>query len=129
MCAMLKYLIDENVDPLYPNQLRRLQPELVVWVIGEPATPPRGKLDPEILLWCEEFEFILVTNNRSSMPVHLKDHLNEGHHIPGIFILSRTLTIRQNLDELILIAEASFDTEYQDQIIHLPLTQRGQKDY
>ncbi|MBE9011279.1 DUF5615 family PIN-like protein [Pseudanabaenaceae cyanobacterium LEGE 13415] len=121
---MLKYLIDENVDPLYAVQLRRLQPELIVCVIGEPATPTRGTLDPEILLWCEEFQFILVTNNRSSMPVHLKDHLSEGHHIPGIFILSRTLTIKQNLDELILIAEASFEDEYQDQIIHLPLTQR-----
>jgi hypothetical protein len=121
---MLKYLIDENVDPLYPTQLRRLQPELVVWMIGKPTTPPRGTLDPEILLWCEKFEFILVTNNRTSMPVHLKDHLSEGHHIPGIFILSRTLTIRENLDELILIAEASFDEDYQDQIIHLPLTQR-----
>ncbi|NJN87518.1 MAG: DUF5615 family PIN-like protein [Leptolyngbyaceae cyanobacterium SL_7_1] len=125
---MLKYLIDENVDPLYPVQLRRLRPELVVWIIGEPSTPPKGTLDPAILLWCERFEFILVTNNRSSMPVHLKEHLNEGHHIPGIFILNRNLTVKQNLNELILIAEASFDGEYQNQIIHLPLTQRGQQE-
>jgi hypothetical protein len=125
---MLKYLIDENVDPLYLNQLRRLQPQLIVWSIGDPNIPSKGTLDPAILLWCEEFEFILVTNNRASMPVHLKDHLNEGRHIPGIFLLNRNLSIKQNLDELILIAEGSFDQEYQDQIVHLPLTQRGGKD-
>ena len=28
-----------------------------------------------------------------------------------------------NIDELILIADGSFDDEYQAQIIHLPLTQ------
>jgi hypothetical protein len=32
----LKYLMDENVDPLYTNQLRRQKPELVVWAVGEP---------------------------------------------------------------------------------------------
>ncbi len=67
----LKYLLDENVDPLYALQLRRLNPDLVIRVIGEPATPPKGTLDPEILCWCEENNFILVTNNRTSMPVHL----------------------------------------------------------
>lgn len=118
---MLKYLIDENVSPLYPNQLRRRQCELVVLVIGEPRTLPTGTLDPAILLWCEEYDFVLVTNNRASMPVHLRDHINEGRHIPGIFILSPDLTVGQNLDELLLIAEGSFDGEYQDQIVYFPL--------
>jgi Domain of unknown function (DUF5615) len=117
---MLKYLIDENVNPLYATQLRRLNPDLIVWSIGEPHTLPTGTLDPAILLWCEQYDFVLVTNNRTSMPVHLKDHLNEGRHIPGIFILSQSLTIKQHLDELLLIAEGAFAEEYQDQIVNLP---------
>jgi Domain of unknown function (DUF5615) len=118
---MLKYLIDENVNPSYSNQLRRLQPDLVVWSIGEPRTLPTGTLDPAILLWCEKFDFALVTNNRASMPIHLKEHLNEGRHIPGIFLLNRNLTVKQNLEDLLLIAQASFDDEYQNQIVHLPI--------
>ncbi|NMG08516.1 DUF5615 family PIN-like protein [Brasilonema sp. UFV-L1] len=117
----LKYLLDENVAPLYQVQLRRQKPDLVIWVIGEPGTLPKSTLDPEILCWCEEHDFLLVTNNRKSMPVHLVEHINQGRHIPGIFILNDKLTIEQNIDELILIAEASFDGEYQDQIVHLPL--------
>ena len=118
----LKYLIDENVDPIYPTQIRIRQPELVIGVIGEPFIPSKGTKDPDILEWCEEYDFILVTNNRKSMPVHLKDYLQANRQIPGIFILSANLSVGQNIDELILIAECSFANEYQNQIIHLPLT-------
>ncbi|OUL35264.1 DUF5615 family PIN-like protein [Nostoc sp. 106C] len=119
----LKYLLDENVAPLYQVQLRRQKPDLIVWVVGEPATPPKSTLDPEILCWCEEHNFILVTNNRKSMPVHLAEHIAQGQNMPGIFILNDKLTIGQNINELIIIAEASFDDKYQNQIVHLPLLQ------
>ncbi|HAC65109.1 MAG TPA: hypothetical protein DCF68_16660 [Cyanothece sp. UBA12306] len=118
----LKYLIDENVDPAYPTQIRSKQPELSILVIGEPLTPTKGTKDPEILCWCEEYGFVLVTNNRRSMPGHLKEHLQNNQHIPGIFILNSSLTIGQNIEELLLIGEGSFPNEYQDQIIYLPLT-------
>lgn len=117
----LKYLIDENVNPIYPKQLRRREPTIVVRVVGELDSPPLGTLDPEILLWCESRNFILVTNNRTSMPVHLADHLNQDRYVLGIFILSPNLSIGDHLVELIVIAQGSFDDEYQDQIIHLPL--------
>jgi hypothetical protein len=55
------------------------------------------------------------------MPVHLADHLAAGRHVPGILILNANLSIGQTIDELTLIAEASFDEEYQVQIVHLPL--------
>jgi hypothetical protein len=118
----LKYLMDENVAPAYPTQIRRKRPDLVIRVVGETGTPRKSTLDPEILLWCKEYRFVLVTNNRKSMPVHLTEHITQGRHVPGIFILNPSLSIGQNIDELILIAEGSFDDEYQDQIIHLPIT-------
>lgn len=118
----LKYLLDENVDPSYKTQLHRRNPDIVMWVVGEPGAPPRGTLDSEILLWCEEYDFVLVTNNRTSMPVHLVDHINAGRHVPGIFILNPKLSMGQNIDELIVVAEGSFDNEYQDQIVNLPLS-------
>lgn len=117
----LKYLIDENVNPLYPKQIRLKEPDIVVKVIGESETPPKGTLDPEILCWCEENNFVLVTNNRTSMPVHLMDHLAKNCHIPGIFILNSNLSFGQNLEELILAALVCETNEYQDRIIHLPL--------
>lgn len=122
MLAFIKYLMDENVDIAYCKQMRRRKPDLTIRAIGEPGIPPKKTPDPEILLWCEAYNFILVTNNRASMPVHLADHINQGRHIPGIFILNSDLSIGQNINELVLITECSFENEYQDQIIFLPLT-------
>lgn len=118
---MLKYLIDENVDPTYTNQLRRLNPDLFVIAVGDLTAPPKGTLDPEILVWCEKHDCILVTNNRRSMPVHLKEHIEQQNNIPGIFILNPKLSVGENLEQLILIAEGSFDNEYQNRIEFLPL--------
>ncbi|MBW4491981.1 MAG: DUF5615 family PIN-like protein [Oscillatoria princeps RMCB-10] len=117
----VKYLLDENVLPLYRDQLRRLQPDLTVWMVGEPGVPAKSTKDPEILCWCELNKFIIVTNNRSSMPVHLSDHLAAGRHIPGIFVLRPRAEIGQVIDDLILIALAANENEYQDRIVHIPL--------
>ena len=118
----IKYLLDENVVPLYRTQFYLKKSDLVMWIVGDPGTPSKGTLDPDILCWCEQHSFILVTNNRKSMPVHLADHLAQDRHVPGILILSPKLSIGGNLKELILIAEAAFEEEYQDQIINLPLS-------
>ncbi|NES82200.1 MAG: hypothetical protein F6K10_12800 [Moorea sp. SIO2B7] len=118
----IRYLMDENVDPIYQIQILMREPDLVVWAVGDEGTPPKGTLDPEILIWCEEYSFILVTNNRTSMPPHLTAHLLQSRHIPGIFILNPNLSIGETIEELILIASTSDDDEYQDIIRYLPIT-------
>ena len=67
------------------------------------------------------FRWEEVTNNRSSMPVHLKEHLAQRHHIPGIFQLNPNMSIGETLEELVLVALASLDDEYCDRISYLPL--------
>jgi len=102
----MRYLFDEHIDPKYRAQLLRTAPDLVVWIIGDPGAPARGTLDPDILVWCEEHQFVLVTNNRKSMPRHLADHLALGRHIPGILVINPALPIGELFDELVLIAGA-----------------------
>ena len=117
----IKYLMDENLPPIYQIQLRRKEPDLVVWAIGDPNTLPKGTLDPDILLWCERYSFIVVTNNRSSMPVHLIDHLAQGNRIPGIFQLNPSMSVGETIEELVLVVLASLDDEYHDLISYSPL--------
>ncbi len=117
----IKYLLDENLPNLYKTQLFSRLPDLFVKMIGDEGVPPRGTKDPEILIWCQANNFILVTNNRSSMPVHLADHLAEKRHIPGIFVFRPKAEVKLIIDDLILIALAANENEFQDQIIHIPL--------
>jgi hypothetical protein len=49
----LRYLLDENVDPLYANELIQREPAPVVWRIGAPGAPLKGTSDPDLLIWCE----------------------------------------------------------------------------
>ena len=99
----------------------RQEPDVIVWRVGTPGAPPRGTLDPQILLWCEAHDFVLVTNNRKSMPVHLADHLAAGRHIPGILTVDITRDMARNLDDLLLAALAAEPDEYADRIVYLPL--------
>jgi hypothetical protein len=117
----IRYLLDENLDPLYKTQLLRRKPELVIYALGDPGTLPKGTLDPDILCWCEENDFVLVTNNRKSMPAHLVDHFAQAWHIPGIITLNDGMSIGDTIEELVLIAQLSKDDEYQDRIVYLPL--------
>jgi hypothetical protein len=118
----MRYLLDEHIDPAYRTQLVRAAPNLEVWIVGDPGAPPLSTLDPDILAWCEVHAFLLVTNNRRSMPRHLSAHLAHGHHIPGILVVDPSMTMGQTIEELLLIAGASAEDEYQDLIVYLPVS-------
>jgi len=118
----IRYLFDENVDPIIRTELLRREPNMVIWKIGDPGTPPRGSSDSDILIWCEENSFILVTYDRKSMPRHLKEHLMNRRHVPGIFALSPNVSIGATVDDLSLIWSSSQANEYQDLIIFLPFS-------
>lgn len=69
--SSIRYLLDEHVDPLYRTELLKHEPSMTIWRIGILGAPPKGTSDADILRWCEENSFILVTNNRKSMPGYL----------------------------------------------------------
>ncbi|GAK51655.1 hypothetical protein U14_02900 [Candidatus Moduliflexus flocculans] len=120
--SAIRFLLDENVAPLFRAELARREPAMIVWKVGDPGLPPNGTLDPEILCWCEEQGFVLVTNNRKSMPDHLAAHREAGRHIPGILELNPKMSIGETIDELILIWGASEPDDYRDMIVYLPLS-------
>jgi hypothetical protein len=107
----MRYLLDEHIPPVYRTQLLRIEPGLTVWMIGFPGAPPLATPDPQILEWCEEHGFVLVTNNRKSMPGHLAEHLSQGRHIPGILFIDLDAGIGKMIAELALIAGASLPAQ------------------
>lgn len=114
-------LLDENVPLTLLARLEKITPFIQVFAVGEGDGPPKGTQDTDILNWIEAHNCLLVTNNRSTMPVHLVDHLAQGRHIPGIIQLPRRLNMVAVVDELAAMAVASLAGEYQDQIVYLPL--------
>jgi hypothetical protein len=115
----LQYLFDENVDGALVAAMRQRDEALIIWAIGDPGAPKHGTLDPDILIWCEEHDFVLVTNNRRSMPLHLADHLRGGRHMPGIFQINPGMARGETVTLLLLAAYATRSDEHHDQIRYL----------
>ena len=117
----IQYLVDENTPRALGDQLRRRRPVIRVLYGGDELAPPWGTADSDILRWIESESYCLITRNRRSMPRHLRDHLKIGGHIPGIFTLRPGASLKQIIEDLLLIWEAAFPEEYVDQIVHIPL--------
>jgi hypothetical protein len=62
-----------------------------------------------------------VTNNRKSMPAHLRDHPAQGWHVPGVIVMNDKMSIGETVDQLYLIWAASTTDEYLDRMVYLPL--------
>lgn len=119
---MSGYLLDEHVPRAIRTQLLRLDPELAVFRVGDGFAPAISTPDSELLDWIENHDCLLVTKNRSTMPVHLGNHLAKGKHAPGIVLLPKKFHLPSIIEDLLLIALASFPGELRDQIIYLPLS-------
>ena len=114
-------LLDEHYYEWWPGAITAAVPWLDVRSIDDSDAPASGTKDPQILEWLETNQFILVTDNRSTMPGHLGDFNAQGHHVLGIFIAAKDLNIRIVAEDLEMIVGASLPEEFQDQIRFLPL--------
>jgi len=97
----IRYLLDENVDPLIRKELVKKEPTLIVWKIGDPG--PVLKVHPMKKFYygvkkihsflvntvgaqhAAPLPLGIVTNNRKSMPGHLKTHLAKRSTRSGYF--------------------------------------------
>jgi hypothetical protein len=120
----LRYVLDEQLrGPLWRalqwHNSQGIHPLDAVRV-GDPAGLPLGTPDPDLLLWAEREQRILVTYDHDTMPAHLADHLAAGHHSPGVFLIRPHSTLPQIVTFLRDAAYASEPGEWQDRVQFIP---------
>jgi Domain of unknown function (DUF5615) len=117
----VKFLIDENSwREALVKGLKGFDPTIDVLHVGDDGAPPNNAKDPEVLLYCEQEQRLLVTRDRTSMPVHVRDHLHAGHHHWGVLYLRPGHTIGDYLAHLTLVWGASEPSEYFDLEGYIP---------
>jgi len=88
---MLRFLLDEHLrGPLWLAILRHNALgglPIDVARVGDSPELPLGSADASILLWAEQEGRILPTEDIHTMPGHLADHLRDGRHSPGVFVI------------------------------------------
>ncbi|WP_374688271.1 DUF5615 family PIN-like protein [Promineifilum sp.] len=108
----LHFLLDENISPKLRDAALRQYPHLDVLRVGDPGCPPLQSPDDLILEYLVEAQRVLVTNNRKSMPGHVKRLEARGLTHWGIFRIRPRTTYQELIDALLLFNEASAPEEW-----------------
>ena len=116
----LAFLLDENVRGRLQQAVERYNATanmpLDVIQVGAADDLPLGMSDPDVLLWIEREDRLLVSLDKNTLPGHLERHLAAGHHVPGILLIRRGTSIAPLVEYLVAVAYASDAEEWQDRI-------------
>src|SRR5262245_62146813 len=121
----LRFLLDGNLPgrllaAVLNHNAMGMHPVDVIQV-GEPPDLPRGTQDPEILIWAESEDRILVSHDLSTLPIFLADHTKAGRYSPGIFLIRHGATLREVVDFIVLAAHASEPWEWAGRCQFIPV--------
>ena len=116
---MLLSATDENFDNRILRGLLRHKPELDIVRVQDAGL--LGKNDADVLEWAATEGRVLFTHDVKTMKKHAYDRIAAGLPMPGVFLLGKEIPISQAIEEILLIAECSFEGEWEGQVIFLPL--------
>lgn len=114
-------LLDENLPDFLAEAIHAVDETIPVHFVGDGIAPPKGTPDLEILDWIELHNYVFVTNNRKSMPVHIAEHVDAGRHVPGLLQVPEVYGISDLAEHLALRFGASIVKELHDCITHIHL--------
>jgi hypothetical protein len=121
--AGIQFLLDEDLrGQLWKAcQTHNEESHLTIDVlrVGDAGAPPRGTKDPELLLWIEAHDRILVSRDKSTMPQHLKDHWDAGHSVLGVLLLRPKARLNSVLEYMVTIAHPTDATEWVNQLQYI----------
>jgi hypothetical protein len=86
---VLRFLLDEHLRGVLWLAILRHNAQgglpIDATRVGDPPDLPLGSSDPDILLWAQREDRILITQDVHTMPGFLAGHLQSGQHSPGVF--------------------------------------------
>jgi predicted nuclease of predicted toxin-antitoxin system len=77
--------------------------------------------DAELLDWAAHQHRIVVTHDVNTMPDHAYQRIRHGEPVAGVFVVPQELPIGQAIAELEVLASCSFEGEWDNLIVFIPL--------
>jgi hypothetical protein len=77
--------------------------------------------DPQLLTLAAWGGRIIVTHDRTTMPIHAAVLMERGKNIAGLFVVLRRLPLHQVIEDLELMITCSENDEWVNVIRYLPL--------
>lgn len=116
---MLRFAADENLNNDLVRALQRRRPDIDIVRVQDVGLT--GAPDPEILAWAAVEDRPVVTHDITTMTRYAIERRRSGQRMPGLVVISEASPIAHAVDDLLLIAEASQDGEWEGQVLFLPL--------
>ncbi|MFO0812830.1 MAG: hypothetical protein U0796_06400 [Gemmatales bacterium] len=54
------------------------------------------------------------------MPAHVQKHLQAGRTLPGVFLVRKGHSIRQIVEQLVLLCHGCGADDFRDQLVYIP---------
>ena len=112
---MLSFLADENLNADIVRGLLRRRMGIDVVTVTEVALA--GATDPDVLQWAADRRRLVVTHDVNTMPRFAYDRVATGRAMPGVVAVAESLPVGPVIDDLLLLAEASLEAEWEGQVI------------
>ena len=116
---MLPIATDENFSGRILRGLRLRMPNLDVIRIQD--TEMFKSADPVLLEYCVQSGRVLLTHDTSTTVAHMIERAKAGLILPRIVLVPASMPIGQAIEEIMLILECSFDSDWEGSIWRLPL--------
>lgn len=116
---MLRFAADENFNNDIVWGLLRRTPELDIIRIQDVGLTRAD--DPTVLAWAADTGRILLTHDVKTITRYAYERVALGEGMPGVVEVSQLMPIGSVIDDLLLLAEASTESEWQGQVLYLPL--------
>lgn len=115
----MRLLSDENFNGDIVRGLLLRRPDLDLLRVQDIGL--EGADDPSILEWAAVNNRIVLTHDRATMPDFAYARVSLEQPMPGVFVMDDRLSVRQAIDELLLIEVCSEQAEWAGLIAYLPL--------
>jgi hypothetical protein len=79
-----------------------------------------GLSDPEVLELAAREGRVLVSHDKSTMPVHFSAKIGSGLKSPGVLLALPSASVGEIIESLLIIWSASSEQEWADRICYLP---------
>lgn len=116
---MLRLAVDENFNNDIVRGLLRRKPELDIVRIQDIGLS--GADDSTVLEWAARENRVLLTHDVTTITRYAYERVQAGQQMPGVFEVTRAVSIVRAIEDILLLVECSFDGEWEGQIRYLPL--------
>ncbi|MGF1934313.1 MAG: DUF5615 family PIN-like protein [Nostoc sp. ChiQUE02] len=116
---MLRLLADENFNNQIVRGILRRKSEIDIVRVQDVGL---SKTDDRVILeWAAQQGRVLLTHDVETITRYAYERVQAGLEMPGVFEISRSISVGLAIEDILLITKGSFEGEWEGQVQYLPL--------